>query len=415
MIAIQAAPASLTGRISLPVSKSIYNRVLVIRELEGQGFAIQNTPEAEDSGNLLKNISKLRRDRAEQEIDVGPAGTNMRFLTAFLSVKKGNTILKGSERMHKRPIGILVDALRSLGADIEYLGNEGFPPLRIKTSEMQGGKVSIASGVSSQYISALMLIGPVLPKGLELALVGDPVSLPYIRMTRKIMEACGALVEWKGERIKIEPTGYRRTEDFVVEADWSAASYWYAMAALAQKSDLMLDGLHRMSIQGDSVLQEWFINFGVISEWQEDGLHIHKKDIPSMKFFSQDFTGSPDLAQTFIALLAGRGIPASLIGFKTLEIKETNRIEAMTAEMARFGVILQYKKDHLQIPVSKVRCPNEILCTYKDHRMAMALAVLSIVCAPLRIDDEKVVAKSYPRFWEDLESVGFVLRRKEHE
>lgn len=407
MIEIRSAPDRLTGSISLPASKSIYNRVLIIRALGELDFTIQNTPEAEDSRNLLENLSNIREGGAEQTIDVGPAGTNMRFLTALHAVKKGEYILKGSERMHQRPIGILADALRKLGANIEYLGDEGFPPLRVKNAQLQGGRVKVASGVSSQYVSALMMIGPVLPGGLELYLAGEPVSKPYIQMTRKIMESCGATVEWRRERIKIAPTGYRRSDDFVVEADWSAASYWYAMAAMAKESDLFLSGILRESVQGDAILWQWLKEFGIHSQWQQGGVSICREGAPSVDVFQKDFKATPDLAQTFIALLAGLQIPGKISGLKTLAIKETNRIDAMKAEMAKFGASLRYENEMLQIPECEVHCPREIIRTYNDHRMAMALATLGALCQPIRIDDGSVVAKSYPGFWNDMKKVGF--------
>ncbi|MCF8232378.1 MAG: 3-phosphoshikimate 1-carboxyvinyltransferase [Bacteroidales bacterium] len=413
MIEIQSAPASLKGSISLPASKSISNRVLIIRELSNTRFKIKNISTSQDTRNLLENMEILHKSDAKvKEIDVGAAGTNMRFLIAFLAATPGEYVLKGTERMHQRPVKILVDALKKLGADIEYLENTGYPPLRINSGNLTGRNLEISSGVSSQYISALMMIAPVIPGGLQLSLSDQTVSLPYIKMTERIMASCGATVQWNGKRISIPPTGYSRNSEFSVESDWSAASYWYAMAAAAQSSDVLLKSLHNNSLQGDAEVSNWFRDFGIKSDWVEEGIRIRKVNEPQLKEFAKDFTNTPDLAQTFIALLPVLEIPGKISGLQTLRIKETDRIEAMTTEMARFGIKLRFVNETLQIPPVKPKYTEESVQTYHDHRMAMALSVLAYAVPVLKLDNENVVSKSYPDFWSDLRQMGFLIREK---
>lgn len=413
MIEIQSAPASLKGSISLPASKSISNRVLIIRELCNTRFKIKNISSSQDTWNLLNNLESIHNQDAKvKEIDVGAAGTNMRFLIAFFAVIPGEYILKGTERMHQRPVKILVDALNMLGANIEYLEKKGYPPLRIKPGNIKGGSLEVSSGVSSQFISALMMIAPVIPDGLQLSLSGQVVSLPYIKMTERIMESCGADVQWNGKRVSIPPTGYSRDPAFSVESDWSAASYWYAMAAAAQHPDVLLKNLHNNSLQGDAEVSNWFRDFGINSDWVEDGVRIRKMNKPHLKEFVKDFTNTPDLAQTFIALLPVLEIPGKISGLQTLRIKETDRIEAMTTEMARFGIKLRFVNETLQIPPIKPKYTEESVQTYHDHRMAMALSVLAYAVPVLKLDNENVVSKSYPDFWSDLQQMGFLIREK---
>ncbi len=412
MIKINSVPSSLIGEIALPASKSICNRALVIRSLSGNSFDVKNVSAAEDSQNLLKNLELLQENNSKSQIiDVGPAGTNMRFLSSFLAAGQGEYILQGSARMHQRPIDALVDVLKSLGANISYLHKEGYPPLKIKSGAMFGGFVQMPSDVSSQFISSLMMIGPVLSKGLQIELKGEPVSKSYIHMTSSIMEACGANLSWKENMITIEPTGYNRSEDFFVESDWSAASYWYAMAALSPATDLVLDGLHQTSFQGDAILKKWFSELGVKTEWEENRIHLTNTGSRHSGIFVRDFNNNPDLAQTFIPLLSLLKMPGKLSGLRTLRIKETDRIEAMKKEMAGFGVELNYdhKQDVLTVPPVRPKNKEQIVKTYKDHRMAMAMAMLGYAVAPLWIEEETVVGKSYPNYWHDLSKVGFDL------
>jgi len=412
MIKIDSAPEVLQGQFTLPASKSICNRALIIRELSGNSFNIENISESEDSQNLKRNLNSLKQDAlAVQTVDVGPAGTNMRFLTALLSAMEGEYILKGSQRMHQRPVKVLVEALKSLGAEITYLENEGFPPLRIKPGRLRGGKIEIPSHVSSQFISSLMMIGPVLTEGLKLSLAGKTVSSSYIQMTREIMQACGAVVDWEKNGITIQPSGYSRKEDFLVEADWSAASYWYALATASKHSDILLKGLHQKSFQGDAVVRNWFKDFGIKTEWDGEGFRLMKQNQPKLTEFVQDFTNNPDLAQTMIPLLSLLKLTGKLTGLQTLRIKETDRIVAMQSEMAKFGVDLHFENEYLTVPPVWPKFSEKSVKTYKDHRMAMAMVILSYAFSPVKIEDETVVGKSYPRFWDDLQKAGFKMEK----
>jgi len=410
MLIIRAATTKLQGEVSLPASKSICNRVLVIRSLSGDSFDVKNISTANDSQNLLENLEKLKDKSSKiKKLDVGPAGTNMRFLMSVLVVIDGEYVLQGSERMHQRPVKELVKALRALGADIEYTGEDGFPPLKVKNGDMTGGHVEMNAEVSSQFISSLMMIGPVLPRGLKIKLNGEVVSRPYIDMTARIMKSCGARVSWQENLVTIEPGGYHREEDFFVEADWSAASYWYAMASLSSSSNLVLNGLQHESLQGDSVLKDWFREFGIVTEFSDNQARILKKSNPAIKAFEKDLKNNPDLAQTFIVLLSALEVKGRLSGLETLRIKETDRIEAMKIEMAKFGVELFTENDVVTIPAVRPAFSDTRIETWHDHRMAMAMSLLSYRITPLYIEDEGVVAKSYPGFWDDLKTLGFQI------
>jgi len=289
---------ALSGSVELPASKSICNRVLIIRALTANPFVIENISTAEDSQNLHNNLERFRQNKKSQlTLDVGPAGTNMRFLTAFLATKPGSYTLKGTARMHQRPVKPLVNALKQLGADIEYLEKEGYPPLRIHGKEFTGGEVRLPADVSSQFVSALMMIGPNLSKGLEIKLDGDPVSYSYIHMTAGIMKQCGAEVNLHGNEVQIAPAPYHRENSFTVESDWSAASYWYGMLALAGEGGISLPGLEKESLQGDSILGEWMEPFGIRTVFNEEGVSLTKAKSEPFAF-SKDFTLAPDLAQT---------------------------------------------------------------------------------------------------------------------
>lgn len=409
---IRTANKRLQGEVTLPASKSICNRLLVIRNMSGNSFDVKNISTAHDSQNLVENLEKLRKNSSSvKKLDVGPAGTNMRFLMSVLAVIDGEFVLQGTERMHKRPVRELVEALRGLGAEIEYVSEHGFPPLKIRNGNMKGGLVEMKADVSSQFISSLMMIGPVLPQGLKIKLIGGVVSRPYIKMTARIMKSCGASVNWQENLVTVEPGGYHREEDFIVEADWSAASYWYAMASLSSSSNLILHGLQSESLQGDSVLKDWFREFGIVTEFSDNQARIVKKSNPAIKAFEKDFNNNPDLAQTFIPLLSALEIQGRLKGLETLRIKETDRIKAMQNEMAKFGVELFTENDVVKIPAVKPAFSDQKIETYHDHRMAMAMSILSYVVAPLYIEDETVVAKSYPGYWDDLETLGFQIEK----
>jgi 3-phosphoshikimate 1-carboxyvinyltransferase len=318
--------------------------------------------------------------------------------------------LTGSERMKQRPIGILVDALRELGANIEYVENEGFPPVKLKGSLQQlSNKVSIKGNISSQYITALLLIAARLPFGLELHIEGDLTSRPYVEMTLAMLQSAGIKHSWEGNVIAISNQEFTTTT-LNVEPDWSAASYWYAIAALADKAELFLPGLTQYSLQGDSVITEIMANFGITSQFKDGGVYLQKEAKPlSRKIF--DLKECPDLAQTIIVVCAALGHEATFTGLETLKIKETDRVKALQNELAKIGVKLIEKGQVYKLDCSEKFIPEYIFIdTYEDHRMAMAFAPLALLVPKVEIEDAKVVEKSYPAFWSDLEKVGFELK-----
>lgn len=402
---------NLTGEIRLNGSKSISNRALIIRALCKDDFKIDNLSTSKDSElmqELLSSESNL--------LDAGAAGTTFRFMTAYLSTKEDCQTLTGTERMKQRPIGVLAEALKELGADIEYLEKEGYPPLKINTPKSFGKKseISIPASTSSQYISALLMIAPTLSNGLTIHLEGEIVSRPYLEMTLSIMHYFGVKHKWKENAIIIKPQSYKAKE-FTVESDWSAASYWYAMAAFSEECDLTLHGLFEDSMQGDSVLPKMMENFGIKSEFSKNQVRLTKSGNPPQSVFEWDFLPCPDLAQTLAVICAGLGVHGVFTGLETLRIKETDRINALQVELAKVQSFLSLlpgrfskKSDKdfymVQGKANCVDCPT--FNTYEDHRMAMAFAPLAMFGA-LKIEDPDVVVKSYPQYWEDLKKVGF--------
>lgn len=394
------------GEISLNSSKSIANRALIIQALTPSHFEIDNLSNADDTvvlDKLLKSTSPV--------LDAGAGGTTYRFLTAYLSTQEGReVVLTGSERMQERPIGVLVDALRALGADITYEKNEGFPPLRIKGKKLEGGSVAIPAHTSSQYISSLLMIAPTLSKGLELELVGDIVSLPYIQMTINLMKYFGAVAKLEGHIIKVEPGAYQ-ARPFFVEADWSAASYYYSLAMLSSEANIQLNGLDEESTQGDAEIAR-ILNQWVSTTYGENKVHLKKKAHQFTGVFQYDFLECPDLAQTVISALASLKIDASLQGLKTLLIKETDRVAALNQELGKYGVELAGSVEDNQWSLKSQNFdaqtnPIPEIQTYEDHRMAMAIAPLALITGKVIIAEPDVVTKSYPKYWEDLKSLGF--------
>lgn len=380
------------GEITLPSSKSISNRALIIKALSGLPFEIENLSTANDT----QILQQLLADKNRTTFDVGHAGTAMRFLTAYLAIQQGEFILTGSERMQQRPITILVDALTTLGADITYLKNEGFPPLKIIGKTLSGGEITIDGSISSQYISALMMIAPYIKNGLKINFEGQVASKPYLDMT--------------AEMVKDFKAG------FVVEPDWSSASYWYSMVALAKDAEITLLGLKKKSLQGDSVVAEIFEKFGVKTDFIENGIRLTKSSDFGLRTsdFQLNFTNCPDLAQTVAVTSAALNIPSKLTGLSTLRIKETDRIAALQIELTRLGFNVEVDGDDLIVNrhSGKSQQLNHwssiSVHTYDDHRMAMAFAPLSLL-SPITIENPDVVVKSYPNFWEDLKNVGFEL------
>lgn len=412
MYTISKADRQLKGEITLAGSKSISNRVLIIRALCETQFPIDKLANAKDTDLLQALLASTADIR-----DAGAAGTTFRFMTAYLSTQPGTQILTGTERMKQRPIGVLVSALRTLGAQITYLEKEGYPPLQIGPPEAFGSnkKVHISAGTSSQYISALLMIAPTLPHGMELELVGHIVSRPYIEMTLALMAYFGIEHAWEGNIIRIAPQKYQ-TRPFVVEADWSAASYYYAMAAFADELDLQLNGLFEDSVQGDSVLAEFMQAFGVKTTFNEQGIQLSKTGGTLPGQFGYDFLLCPDLAQTIAVVCGGMGITGRFSGLETLRIKETDRIAALENELAKVEVKVdaepigadgvEYFRFSGQAVVSQ---PAPEFATYEDHRMAMAFAPLAFL-GPVKVHEPEVVVKSYPDFWRDLETLGFVVQ-----
>jgi 3-phosphoshikimate 1-carboxyvinyltransferase len=398
---------NISGEIHLTASKSESNRALVIRALCGHPFEIKNLAAAADTDTMLRLL-----DSTEALKDVGPAGTTMRFLTAYYCTQEGVVTMTGSERMKQRPIGILVDALRQLGADIEYEGEEGFPPLRIAGKPLQGGKIKMDGSVSSQFITAVLLIAPTLPLGLEIEFTGEVASRPYLEMTLRMMRYFGANWNWNGAELHVASGGYTG-KPFTVEADWSAASYWYEMAALSEKSDFFLYGLKKESLQGDCVIAELYGQFGIETEFIEGGIHIKKQNDPNppSTHLVYNFEDCPDVAQTLACTCAGLGWTAGMDGLKSLRIKETDRTLALHVELQKLGVdSAVLGDDRFTIGQGKVPMNAEaVIDTYEDHRMAMAFAPLALTMNRIQVEDPTVVDKSYPHYWSDLKSVGFEI------
>lgn len=398
------APQSLTGSIKLPTSKSISNRLLILSALSGSNSLPDGLSDSDDTRVL---IDALRSDLSS--IDIGAAGTSMRFLTAYLATRPGSHVITGSERMKKRPIALLVDALRQLGAKIDYLGDDGCPPLRIEGGNLRGGTLTLPGSVSSQYISALMMIGPLLPGGLTLKLEGNLISVPYIAMTRSLMRTFGAKVEWADGVVTVGqgPYVYRQLS---VEADWSAASYWYAMAALRPGSRVRLLGLDRESAQGDSEGAKIAQHLGVSTSFEADGATITSGGGLAQGVFSYDFVNQPDLAQTYVVLCCLMGVHFDFSGLQSLRIKETDRIAALVAECRKIGFVVEAVGDE-RIRWSGATCSpsGEAISTYKDHRMAMSFAMAALAQGKVVITDPGVVSKSYPGFWDDLKRMGFSI------
>ena len=407
------APCRLEATISLPASKSISNRALIIYALSGGKNMPSNLSDCDDTEviiNALRNMPK--------EIDIKAAGTAMRFMTAYLSVMEGTHILTGTERMKHRPISILVDALRKLGANIEYVGTEGYPPLRITGQSLNGGLLEIPGNVSSQYISALLMIAPMLKEGMTLHLLGDIISRPYIDLTLWMMGEFGADAEWfSNDTIVVKPQPYK-SRDYFIESDWSGASYWYEMMALCadKRSEVKLTGLMDGSKQGDSTTRYIFSLLGVKTQFESKQAGIAQtvtlkqngRCVPKLEY---DFINSPDLAQTFVVTCAAKGIPFHFKGLSTLKIKETDRIEALKTEMRKLGYVLQ-DHNNSELIWDGERCDPSFeqgIDTYEDHRMALAFAPYALLHDKLIINNPQVVTKSYPHYWEDLRLAGFTI------
>lgn len=416
MTYIITAPEQINTSIKLPASKSISNRALIIHAIAKGQIIPQNLSNCDDTEviiNALKNMPEV--------IDIKAAGTAMRFTTAYLATKDGEEhTITGTERMKHRPIAVLVDALRYLGAEIEYTGEEGFPPLHIKGKKLEGGHLEVPGNISSQFISALLMVGPVLENGLELKLTGDIISRPYIDLTLWTMREFGAEADWTDvDTVTIKPTLYQDRE-YLIENDWSAASYWYEILALSNDTNscIKLEGLMDGSKQGDSVLRYIFSLLGIKTTFasKQQGkpttvtLKKHKCMLPRLDY---DFTGSPDLAQTFVVCCCEMGIPFKFTGLATLKIKETDRIEALKNELKKLGFVIHDENNNTLFWDGERCTPtNQPIETYEDHRMALAFAPTAFHHQGLEINHPEVVSKSYPQYWEDLEKAGFIINKK---
>lgn len=391
--------------ITPPSSKSESNRVLIINALAGNTGDLQNLSNARDTQTMIRLLKS-----EEKTLDVLDAGTTMRFLTAFTSITGRESILTGTKRMQERPIRLLVDALRSLGAEISYLGNEGYPPIEIKKfnkEEISSNKINIRGDVSSQYITALLMAGPVFPNGLELEMEGKIGSKPYIEMTLALMKHFGVEAYWEGQTIRITNQPYKPAS-YKVESDWSAASYWYSIASLAKEARIELNGYIDKSFQGDRSIVDIMEQLGVKTTFTSTGLLLEKTEAASEFYY--DFTHSPDLAQTIAVVCAAKGIPGILTGLESLRIKETDRIAALQNELRKFGAdLVELEKDvKYQVKPGAFNVSGQSVATYKDHRMAMAFAPLALL-GVITIENPEVVDKSYPHYWEDLKIAGFEM------
>lgn len=408
-----SAPERLNQTIQLPASKSISNRALIIYALSGGRNLPENLSDCDDTEVIIEALRYL-----PDEINIKAAGTAMRFMSAYLSVMRGTHIITGTDRMKHRPIAILVDALRRLGAQIEYVGEEGFPPLKITGKKLAGGFLEIPGNVSSQYISALLMIGPMLEEGLTLQLTGEIISRPYIDLTLWMMGEFGAEAKWSSaDTITVDHKPYKG-RNYYIESDWSGASYWYEMVALSndRNAEVRLTGLMDGSMQGDSTSRYIFSLLGVktIFETQTKGVPqmvTLKKNGRGVTKLEYDFVNAPDLAQTFVVTCAALDIPFHFKGLATLKIKETDRIEALKREMAKLGYVIHDANDS-ELYWDGERCEPQLeqgIDTYEDHRMALAFAPFAMKHEGLIINNPQVVTKSYPKFWKDLKSTGFEI------
>jgi len=404
---VSATEKTINGSIKLPASKSISNRALIINALSYSPFPVSNLSDSDDT-----KVMEAALFSNNTRFDIGHAGTAMRFLTAFLAKIVGEWEITGSERMQQRPISILVDALKQLGAKIEYLKNEGYPPLKIFGSHLEGKTIELDGSVSSQYITALLLIAPTIQNGLTLKLNGEITSRSYIKLTLELMAKFGIKYEWIENEIVVPEQKYFPI-DYTCEADWSGASYWYEIMALADSGKVFLENLQLDSLQGDAYIAAWFEAFGVVSRQQKNGVEIIKSRNFQPDRLEQDFIENPDVAQTMACLCVAKQIPFHFTGLKTLKIKETDRIAALQNELEKFGARLEEPANGELAWDGKfdteIMYKNPRINTYHDHRMALAFAPMALAGLPMEIEDPMVITKSYPGFWEDLKKIGFEI------
>jgi len=395
----------LNGNITLSSSKSESNRTLIINALSGNQLQLKNLSDARDTQTMQRLLSER-----QPVWDVLDAGTTMRFCTAYLAIAGSGETITGSNRMKERPIKLLVDALRKLGAKIDYLEQEGFPPLRISAQKnnFQSQKISIPGNISSQYISALLMIGPILPDGISIKLIGEIFSRPYIEMTLALMDHFGIKSTWKNQSINIKSQRYQG-RSYTIESDWSGASYWYSMVALNKESNITLRGLRARSFQGDQNIINIMSKMGVETEFISDGVELTSIPVSELNQ-TIDFKNCPDLAQTVMVVAAIKGIKLIMTGLESLKIKETDRIQAMKKELLKIGSLLHEENRYWKLTPGTIPENIETIETYDDHRMAMSFAPICMI-KPLTIKNIDVVKKSYPGYWVDLKSVGIIFNK----
>ena len=400
--------------IELPSSKSIANRALVINALSAHPAEIGGMAVCDDTQAIVGALEQVS-EHSETIVDIGAAGTAMRFLTAYFAALEGVTVtLTGSQRMCRRPIALLVDALRQSGADIAYLGEEGFPPLRIEGKRLRGGEIAIRGDISSQYISALMMVGATFSEGLCIRLLGDTLSRPYIEMTAEMMRQWGIDVRTSADRIEILSHGYRSPASYTVEADWSAASYIYEMVALAELQNVVVRGLvaPERSLQGDSELVDLYRHFGVTTQFCDGCAVISCSPSESDEVLSLDLKATPDLVPAMVVTACLKGRRFAFEGVGNLRIKECDRIAVLTTEMRKLGYLLTFDDESVSWDGSRceVEC-NPLIMTYKDHRIAMAFAPAVTQHQGLAIEDAMVVNKSFPQYWEQMRLMGIIAEK----
>ncbi len=396
---------TLQEEITISGSKSESNRLLILQQLFSN-ISIKNLSDSDDTHHLQEALVPKN-----EVADIGHAGTAMRFLTAFFTTQENQVkVLQGSERMHNRPIQILVDALTSLGADISYLEKEGYPPLKITGKKLTQSHVKINGNVSSQYISALMLIAPSLKNGLTIELLGEVTSIPYIKMTLSLLHELEIQASFSEQTIQIQPQSSVLTKEIIVESDWSSASYFYSLIALSNvNSTVTLTAFKQDSLQGDHVLASIYEHFGVSTSYKEHQIILTKQQSHKTDTLVQDLKNAPDIAQTIAVTCFGLGIACDLSGLHTLKIKETDRLEALKNELGKLGAIISVTNDSLHLAPATTIKPNIAIETYNDHRMAMAFAPLALKTS-IEILDADVVTKSYRNFWNDMKKIGFEIQ-----
>lgn len=400
-------PATRQLQFAITGSKSETNRLLLLQALY-PNLKLENASNSDDSDVMTKALNSPFTIHHSSLIDVHHAGTAMRFLTAFFAIQEGKeVILTGSTRMKERPIKILVEALQQLGAEISYEEQAGFPPLSIKGKKLTRSKVSLPANVSSQYISALLLIAPKLENGLELTLEGEITSVPYIKMTLALLNTIGVETSFVDNIISVHSQLTINNSQFTIESDWSSASYWYSIMALSEiGTEITLSSYKPNSLQGDSALVEIYSAFGVETIFENNSILLRKTHNPKLTTHNLQLNNCPDIAQTIAVTCFGLGLPCHLTGLHTLKIKETDRLEALKAELTKLGAYITVTNDSLTLSQSENINPNISIKTYQDHRMAMAFAPLALK-VPIVIEEAEVVSKSYPTFWADLKSMGF--------